>query len=1061
MLERVESMGSGTQQPAQPSAELVEGAARVQSLEDLAQLLRALRRRHARANRDTPLTYRELAGRTGWSLSAIAEYFTARTLPPTDRFDALLGVLGASPAELRALAGARDRLEESLRGSGRRRTDQAVASRSGGGGAETDRVPRQLPARTALFTGRERELARLLDTVGGSPVGGTPGTVVIWAIDGMGGIGKTALAVHVAHQVVEYFPDGQLFLDLRGFTQDAAPRDPGDALAVLLGASGVAPDRIPADTDARAGLYRERLAGTRTLVVLDNAVDEAQVRPLLPATSGCLVLITSRRRLKALDDAVPVSLDVLSPGEAVALLKLAAHVGSDGVEDEDAGWARVATLCGYVPLALVIAGALLRTGGKAWTLERLIDRLAARRPGDELAGYTDEVRSLSAVFDLSYRSLGDAERSLFRYLALLPGSEIDAYAAAALLDCDLNAADVLVQRLADQSLLSAVAPGRYRVHDLVRAYAHSLAREDSEQERAGAVDRLLRYYAYTGQRASLLVARRPRLVPAGSVPACVPVFTEPSAARAWLRAEHATLDAAFGRAHADGLHEHTIALAAALADVLEADGSWTRALEIQEAAAETAAHHGQPADHANALTDLGRVYELIDDSFAASQAHSSALSIYREIGERHGEAVSLVSLGGGVRIMTADYPEAEEALRLALHVFREIGDPHGVADARYGLGRVLTQTGGYPAAADELKQALDIYRETGNRRGEARALHDLGRVRYMTGDFAESETLAVQSLDICSELGDRSGEAMALIQLGRVRQMTGDYPGAEDVLSRALGRYRGLGSRVGEANALNMLGNMRYVTGDYRGAETDLADALEIHREIGNRVGEADVLVFLGYVWHTVGDHPAAIGAFTQALGVFRGLGQRGGEATALIHLGLVRLYTGDHPAAGDAFTQALEIERELGQRSGEANALMGLGRVRHAGGDYAAAEDALARALEIHRALGARGNEAFTLNYYAAVFAATDRRPRALDLYTQALAMNRELHKPDDEAVSLEGIADHYFATGDDVRGAAHLDGALAIYERLGMRAEAERVRSRIQAVGPAPATPDADATA
>jgi transcriptional regulator with XRE-family HTH domain len=428
-------------------------AAATQTLEDLAELLRALRRRHARANRDSGLTYRELAQRTGWSQAAIAEYFTARSLAPTDRFDALVAILGAAPAERRALADARDRVEENrrrARGSRSARATAPAPAVSAAGPAPTAHPaaaaaalssrnrdqppPRQLPAGTALFTGRDREIEHLSALAGQTVTGTVPGVAVISAIDGMGGVGKTALALHAAHRLAERFPDGQLFLDLYGFTRERPPRDPVDALAELLGALGVPPGRIPAQQQARAALYRERLAGTRTLVVLDNAWDEAQVRPLLPASTGCLVLVTSRKRLKALDDAVPLPLDVLPPGEAVALLRRSAHARPEPADD--AQWERVAELCGRLPLALVIAGAVLRTGGKAWNLARLIDRLAPRRAGGELAGYTDETRSVAAVFDLSYQRLSDHEQLLFRSLGLSPGPEIDAYAAAALLDTD-------------------------------------------------------------------------------------------------------------------------------------------------------------------------------------------------------------------------------------------------------------------------------------------------------------------------------------------------------------------------------------------------------------------------------------------------------------------------------------------------------------------------------------------------------------------------------------------------------------------------------------------------
>jgi predicted ATPase len=347
----------------------------------------------------------------------------------------------------------------------------------------------------------------------------------------MGGVGKTALAIHAGHLLAKRFPDGQLSIDLYGFASNRPPRDPGDALAELLSGLGVPPGQVPAQLDARAALYRELLSDTRTLVLLDNAIDDAQVRPLLPATTGCLVLVTSRRRLKALDDAVPLPLDVLPPDEAVKLLRDAARVASDPAPE--APWEHVAALCGRLPLALLICGALLRTGGKAWDLQRLVNRLAPHRPGGELAGYTDETRSLAAVFDLSYRTLSDNEQLLFRRLGLLPGTEIDAYAASALLDADLDAADLLVQHLADHSLLIGVSPGRYRIHDLTHAHAQTLTTTlDPQPERDDATNRLLHYWSYTARAASTRIARYPRVGPAGPAPVHEPALTNPGAALA-------------------------------------------------------------------------------------------------------------------------------------------------------------------------------------------------------------------------------------------------------------------------------------------------------------------------------------------------------------------------------------------------------------------------------------------------------------------------------------------------------------------------------------------------
>ena len=930
-------MGGSVQNSPEPADALVEAAAAVQSLAELAELLRALRRRHARAHRDSSLTYRELAQRSGWSQAAIAEYFTGRTLPPTDRFDALLEVLGAATSEQRALAGARDRVEENQRRARPRRparparpaAPSAPAASTAPSAPDTRSdstqpqarpvtAPRQLPGDTALFTGRDDELGQLLALTERTLAEQTPGAAAIAVIDGMGGIGKTALAVHAGHRLAPHFPDGQLFLDLYGFAPDRPAREPGDALAELLSALGVPPQRIPAQTEARAALYRDRLALTRTLVVLDNAADEAQVRPLVPAAAGCLVLVTSRRRLKAFDDAVPLPLDVLPPDLAVTLLRRAARVHSPSNPAQDARWERAAELCGHLPLALAIAGALLRTGGKAWDLQRLIDRLTARRPGDELAGYTDETRSLTAVFGLSYRQLPEQERLLLRRLGLLPGAEIDAHAAAALLDADPDAADRLLEHLADHSLLIGADPGRYRVHDLVHAHARSLAVNlDPDPERAAARDRLLHYYAYTAQTASLLVARYPRPEPDGEAPAHVPELPDPDAARAWLRAELPNLTAAHAHARGRGLAEHELALAAGMAEILRADGPWNRCLEIHQAAAETARRCGRSASaaQATALTDLGRVRFVSDDYPGAGEAHAQALEIYRALGHRLGEANSLHGLGR-VRYLSGDYPAAHSTLTRALEIYRVLGHRLGEASALAELARVGSVTGDFPEAEDAATQALEIYREIGHRQGEATVLGDLGVLRSLAGDYRGAGEATRMALDIYSRSGIRHGEAVALTGLGRVCYMLGDYPGATDALARALEIYEEIGSRQGWANALTHLGRVRSLTGDHAGAEDALTQALQTYREIGDRADGAWALNHYAATLATAGRHRLALAPYQEALAVHRELNKPDDEAVSLEGIGECHFAEGDSAQGAAHLNQALAIYRRLGMRA-------------------------------------------------------------------------------------------------------------------------------------------------
>ena len=767
-------------------------------------------------------------------------------------------------------------------------------------------VPQQLPASAQHFSGRQAEMELLVDRLGPlAQQADSGGAIVISAIDGMAGIGKTTLAVHAAHRLAERFADGQLFLDLHGYTQGRAPYPPEEALDVFLRGLGIPAQQIPPQLEARAALYRQRLVGTRTLIVLDNASDEAQVRPLLPSESGCLVLVTSRRRLKGLDDAHSLPLDLLPPADAVALLR--AVVGATRFPAHDPLAAEVVDLCGRLPLAVRIAGALLRHR-PAWNLEYLAELL--RDQHRRVPNLYDGERDLATTFGLSYTSIDEQHQQLFRLLGLVPGPDIDAYAAAALSDADPAVVSRLLEDLVDHNLLTAYAPGRYRLHDLLRAHAHTLVYADPERE--AAVNRLLHYYAHTAQQASVPISRCPRLEPDGPGPDHAPDLTDPEAARTWLRANHANLEAAFTHAHIHGLDRHTIALAAGLAEILQADGPFTHALEIHQAATDTAERRGHPAAHTNALTELGRARSVTGDFPGAVDAYTQALELYRTLDNRLGEANVLTHLGG-----------------------------------------VRTVVGDFPGAVDAYTRALELYRALDNRYGEANALTELGRARYTTGDYPGADAAHARALELARAIGNPYGEAYALANLGRVRQATGDLPGADSALTRALDIYRKLGNRLSEASALTYLGRVRHMTGDYPGAETAHAGALELYRALGNRLGEAYALTELGRVRQMTGDYSGAETAHTRALELYRMLGHRSNESWALNHYAATLAATGRRSRAIEVYQQALAMNRELNKPDDEAIALEGLGECHVHVGDTEAAADRLRAALAIHERLG------------------------------------------------------------------------------------------------------------
>jgi tetratricopeptide (TPR) repeat protein/transcriptional regulator with XRE-family HTH domain len=726
---------------------------------------------------------------------------------------------------------------------------------------------RALPRDIASFTGRQRELAELLAAVTGATDAG--GVVGIHAIGGMAGIGKTAFAVHAAHRLAGRFPGGQIFLPLHGHTPGQQPVDPVDALASLLLTAGVAPAQIPPGLEARMALWRDRLAGRALLLIFDDAAGSEQVLPLLPGTGESLVLVTSRRHLTALDDATAISLDTLPAGEAAGLLIRLA--GRPGLGPGDPAVAEITRLCGYLPLAIGMVARQLRhhpawsAAGRAADLAAAVDRL-------ELMA--TENLSVAAAFDLSYADLGPDLQRLFRRLGLHPGGEVDGYAAAALDATELEVARRGLEALYDQYLLTEPAPGRYRMHDLIRQHARALAdRLDPDLELATA--RLLDYYQHAAARAAALYARQARPGPAAAesaIPAAVPALADSEQALAWARAERASLLACLDHATATGQHARVAALTAALAGLLRGDGPWAEAITRHQTAIQAAQHLEDRLGQANALTDLGDVRRLTGDYPDAAQVQVQALAIYRDLGDRLGQANALTDLGM-VRRLTGDYPDAAEALAQALAIYRDLGDRLGQANALTELGAVLQATGDYPDAAQALEQALAIYRDLGNRAGQANAFGWLGIVLRLTGEYPAAAQAEEQTLAISRDLGNRRIQANALANLGDVRRLTKEYPAAAQALEQALVIFRDLGDRGGEVTALNKRGTLHRVSGDLAQAEGCHQQALDLARAIAASWGEAHALAGLGRCALAAGHASQARALLRQALEIFQRIG--------------------------------------------------------------------------------------------------------------------------------------------------------------------------------------------
>jgi transcriptional regulator with XRE-family HTH domain len=486
-----------------------------------------------------------------------------------------------------------------LVGRARVEFEAAARSRSPIGDRATSAGVRTLPRDVTGFAGREPEMRALAGAVTEAATGGVIG---INAIGGMAGIGKTAFAVHAAHLFSSQFPDGQIFLQLHGHTPGHQPVDPSDALASLLLTIGVAPQQIPPGLEARSSVWRDQQANKQFLLVLDDAASSDQVRPLLPGIGGSLVLITSRRHLSALEGATSISLDTLPPDEAVALLvRLAARPGLD---PGDVAVSEIVRLCGYLPLAIGMLARQLHHH-PAWSLTGLAADMATAR--DRLELMATENLSVAAAFDLSYQDLTQSQKRMFRLLGLHPGPDITAYAAAALGDTDLGTARRHLEALYDQYLLTEPARGRYRLHDLIREHARSLAiREDPVDSQEQAISRVLDYYQYVARIAGHRLARYAQSSPIIHVasPATIPDLRNSADALSWMRAERANLRSCLDHCMLAGQPARVVALTSALAALLRRDGPWTEAIARHTAAVRAARDSSDRLDEADALNSL-------------------------------------------------------------------------------------------------------------------------------------------------------------------------------------------------------------------------------------------------------------------------------------------------------------------------------------------------------------------------------------------------------------------------------------------------------------------------
>jgi tetratricopeptide (TPR) repeat protein len=704
------------------------------------------------------------------------------------------------------------------------------------------------------FTGRADHLRRL-DELLTRRGGRAANAVVISAIAGMGGVGKTALAVHWGHRVRGHFPDGQLYVNLRGYAVDAPPVRPLEALVHLLRSLGETAERVPADVQTAAGRYRSLLADRRMLVVLDNAVNTDQVRPLLPAGSGCLVLVTSRDRLTGLlarDGADGLTLDVLRPDEAHALL--AAILGPDRVAAEPAATAELARICSHLPLALRVAAANLV--GHPWP--SIADFVASLRAGDPLTELDidgDEQTGIRRAFDLSYRTLGPEPQRAFRRLGLVPGPDLTVEAAAALGGTSRADARRQLDRLAAAHLVNHPVLGRYTCHDLSRHYAAERAgAEEPAADREAALGRLLDWYLRCTDRAARVLYGHSMRLPMPAVDAPNPAaLTDEGAARAWLDAERANLVAAIRHAAEHGPRMRAWLLADALRGYFWLGMHTVDWQYAARAALEAAEAEGDPRAQAAAHLSLGDSHFRQGRRGAAIEEYESALTLAERTGWVQCEAAAI----GGIGVMYRDSGRLRPAvdyLDRGLKLCRTNGWPHGEATSLLHIGRALMQLGRLAEASECCTRALTINRTIGSRLGEATALGYLGEIQYTQGHLDQAVEHLTSALPLFRELGDRTNEATTLRVLAAARCDQGITGEAAMLAEAALALARELGERRIEAEVLNTLGTLAHRTGRHRDAIQFHDRALRLTRATEDRYPEAEALIGLAVEHRCLGD---------------------------------------------------------------------------------------------------------------------------------------------------------------------------------------------------------------
>ncbi|MER7128160.1 AfsR/SARP family transcriptional regulator [Streptosporangium saharense] len=761
--------------------------------------------------------------------------------------------------------------------------------------------PNTLPRDKQTFTGRTTELELLVNAQVSRD------TVTVLAIDGMAGVGKTALAVHLAHRLTSDYPDAQLYLNLHGHDARYDAMDPATALDRLLRDLGIPGKLVPNSLDGRAAMWRAELARRKALILLDNAAGHDQISDLLPGAPGSLVVITSRRRLAGLDDVHSLPLDVLPPEDGATLLR---RVAGPWRAFQEEGVASVVRLCGRLPLAIQLIGSRLRHRS-AWSAADIVELL--NRTRRRLPAIRAGNREITTAFELSFHTLNEHLKRAFWQLGLHPGADLTPESASALLNVSRPETEEILDDFLDHHLIDEPRRGRYRFHDLIREYALLLSDQEPEASRAEVLRRAFDHYLLTADAADRLLypyrARDPIEVP-GPLPQLVE-FDTPDQALSWLEAELDNLILLARHAVSHGWAKHAALLAHVLSRYMDLWGHWAEGAALHRRATTAWRELGDRPGLARALTDLSVARCQTGQYDEALRLASEALQIQRTAGDQRAVGY-LLDHNGLVHWRRSELDVAFGYFEQALSLRKTIGDRHGQADTINHIAFIHGRRGEYAKATECMWQAFAMYQEDGDRRGQQVTMNNIGNVEVELGRYEDALRHYEEAASFDPHMGPQN-EAIWFNNVASAYQCLGRYNDALDYYRESLDGHRKIGDRRGEMHTLNDIGSCYAHMGRDKEALIYYQKALHISVELSERHQEIVALRGIGTVHHRAHRHETALSCYEKALGLARGVGAAHEEALVLDDIGTTLAQNGERSQAEEYWRRALELYDHLG----------------------------------------------------------------------------------------------------------------------------------------------------